>query len=60
MKGVRMLNIRNRNLPFSYNFGIGDWRRAHKLRDEVAENSDEDHDHGERNQHPISDGRVQN
>lgn len=59
MKGSRMMKISNQNIPFSYDFGIGDWRRAHELRDEVAENSDEDHDNGERNQHPISDGRVE-
>lgn len=60
MNNVRILKIMNLNLPFSYDFGIGDWRRAHKLWDKVAENSDENHDHGERNQHPISDGSVEN
>lgn len=45
--------------PFFDDFGIGDLEGAHELGDEISQDSDENHDHGERDQYPISDGRVQ-
>lgn len=45
-------------MPFFNDFRIGHLRGAHKLRDEVTENSDEDHHNWQRYQHPVSDRRV--
>jgi hypothetical protein len=50
-------------LPFLNELGVGrrrGRRGAHELGDKVAEHADEDHNHGERDQDPVSDRRVQN
>lgn len=45
-------------MPFFNDFRIGHLRGAHKLRDEVTENSNEHHHNWQRYQHPVSDRRV--
>lgn len=47
-----------RERPFFDDFGIGDLVGSHELGDEVSEDSNEDHDHRERDQNPISDRCV--
>ena len=47
------------SLPFFERLEIGRGRGAHELGHEVAEDADQYHDDGERNQHPVTDRGVQ-
>lgn len=46
-------------IPFFNNFGIKSLGRAHKLRDKIAKHANENHNHRERDQHPISNCSIQ-
>lgn len=52
------INHRKR-LPFSDHLLVRRLIRSHELWHEVSENANENHDDGQRDQHPISDWRVQ-
>ena len=52
--------IRIGKVPLFNNFGIRGLGRVHELRDKIAEDTNENHNHRERDQNPVSDCCIKN